>query len=800
MRHYFKGYCRCREFLPTLKTFLEENDWNIVDENFSNAHWFVAQKRASRGDILTITFKDTYYPAFGNPVAMIGAVVDGAAGESQNEDEVYISAYTPLDTTLHNCWTGSDINVSTYTSGFSMQYYSAAKVDSELDPSSLYYSISIIEDALIIRVRGNPATSGYLTKTRYFGPLDYTSTLEDEVLFPTGCWGTMDLLDQYCTSTYVNPGEVLWTHNKQFTRPYDLEVLGPVKEIPIFLSDAPQGHALITEHDTYKHILVPTTYLVKSRNDNSEYTDEITAFMFDDTKKILYKQNYTHHSIFAWIAEAPISCTTTDVGNGYKIDWVNPDVESLNAIEVYASTVDYPVDREDANATLIYTNSSPTFGAADTFTDTDAGRYAADTTYYTVFANELATPENQWTLKSKSSKTKTYRMMEDFSEYSFSDFSAIVYEDSTDLSTLSVYHNPTISMPMNDAGADSSILDVTGNMSPVAHAVTSSISTTGKLGNALDNTGINGVVLYLDENTDPIFNPMNYTISSWMKIPSTITQTMYPLYFNTTSSYGEHWYISTDRTTLVHAARYWYRSNSGQTARHYDVIQDICQDVPRDDWVHYMWVKRGYRLEFYINNTLTWVGMFGIKSQSATHAYFDYTSGYLTCNPITGELESYDQFSPIVIGANSGIDSTEFFRYPVSKAQRDKIWNGGAGIETSFVSDSSPYGIIATPGSANEEIFYKIKNPYNGKGKNTISIDIRASRIGSNFEVYVGPNKLTMASTTVNIAAQDTWQTITVNVSGLSDIDKDPLSYLKVKILNDASENIIFLRNITATY
>jgi len=81
-------------------------------------------------------------------------------------------------------------------------------------------------------------------------------------------------------------------------------------------------------------------------------------------------------------------------------------------------------------------------------------------------------------------------------------------------------------------------------------------------------------------------------------------------------------------------------------------------------------------------------------------------------------------------------------------------------------------------------------------GKNTIKLDVRASRTGSNFKIGFHDVGGTTTEQAITINSADTWETKEIDISEVSDENKDEIDKIIITITNADADNIIYIDNI----
>jgi hypothetical protein len=104
--------------------------------------------------------------------------------------------------------------------------------------------------------------------------------------------------------------------------------------------------------------------------------------------------------------------------------------------------------------------------------------------------------------------------------------------------------------------------------------------------------------------------------------------------------------------------------------------------------------------------------------------------------------------------------------------------------------------VAAATDSLNKTLTKTFDPPKNLSGKTQIKYDVRASRTGSNFKLGWHDSGGTTTEHTPNILEANVFQTETVDISGVSDANKDAIDQLITTILNADAANIIYIDNI----
>jgi len=102
-------------------------------------------------------------------------------------------------------------------------------------------------------------------------------------------------------------------------------------------------------------------------------------------------------------------------------------------------------------------------------------------------------------------------------------------------------------------------------------------------------------------------------------------------------------------------------------------------------------------------------------------------------------------------------------------------------------------GIAAATDSLNKTLTRTIGSPIDLTGITQIRFAIRASRTGSNFKIGWRDSGLNVIEHTPNIIQSNTWEEQTVDISAVTNADKDAIDRIIFTVLNADAANIIYL-------
>ena len=105
-------------------------------------------------------------------------------------------------------------------------------------------------------------------------------------------------------------------------------------------------------------------------------------------------------------------------------------------------------------------------------------------------------------------------------------------------------------------------------------------------------------------------------------------------------------------------------------------------------------------------------------------------------------------------------------------------------------------GVAAITDSLDDTLTRTVSPTIDLSNKDTIKLDVRASRTGSQFKIGFHDSGGTTTEHTVNIASADTWQTEEVDISAVSNVNKDVIDSIIITILNADAANIIYIDNM----
>ena len=107
-------------------------------------------------------------------------------------------------------------------------------------------------------------------------------------------------------------------------------------------------------------------------------------------------------------------------------------------------------------------------------------------------------------------------------------------------------------------------------------------------------------------------------------------------------------------------------------------------------------------------------------------------------------------------------------------------------------------GIAAITNSLNETLTRTVSPTIDLSGLNNWIFYIYSNRTGSNIKVGIHDSGGITTEITPNVASAGAWQKVTVDISGVSDADKDAIDRIIITIVNADAENTFYIDNMFA--
>jgi len=107
-------------------------------------------------------------------------------------------------------------------------------------------------------------------------------------------------------------------------------------------------------------------------------------------------------------------------------------------------------------------------------------------------------------------------------------------------------------------------------------------------------------------------------------------------------------------------------------------------------------------------------------------------------------------------------------------------------------------GIAAQTISLNKTLTRTLVTPIDLTGKTHFMGYIRSSRTGSNIKLGIHDSGGTTTEITPNITSADTWTLFDLDISGVSDVNKDAIDQIIITVVNADADNTFYLDNLFA--
>ena len=147
----------------------------------------------------------------------------------------------------------------------------------------------------------------------------------------------------------------------------------------------------------------------------------------------------------------------------------------------------------------------------------------------------------------------------------------------------------------------------------------------------------------------------------------------------------------------------------------------------------------------------------------------------------------------------------DYFEYATDGAAAAAfVSNGGAELvvtSESTIKTQGSYSLkaIASTSSLNKTLTRTVSPVIDLTGQTKWKFDMRASRTGSNVKIGIHDSGGTTTETTPNITSADTFQTVSVDISGVADANKDAIDSIIITPTNADSANTIYIDNMFGT-
>jgi hypothetical protein len=107
--------------------------------------------------------------------------------------------------------------------------------------------------------------------------------------------------------------------------------------------------------------------------------------------------------------------------------------------------------------------------------------------------------------------------------------------------------------------------------------------------------------------------------------------------------------------------------------------------------------------------------------------------------------------------------------------------------------------VISNTASLNSTLTKTLIAPLNLSSKTYVAFDIRASRTGSNIKIGLHDSGGTTTEITPNITVANTYQAVSLDISGVSSVNRDAIDKIIITIVNADASNTFYIDNMIAT-
>jgi hypothetical protein len=347
--------------------------------------------------------------------------------------------------------------------------------------------------------------------------------------------------------------------------------------------------------------------------------------------------------------------------------------------------------------------------------------------------------------------------------------------------------SPVSQWKMNDNAASTTVVDAMGISNGTAQQNTSVLHTTGKIDGALS---FNGSSDYINCGSDSSLNITGeISISVWIYAGAIPDDALWVIcgrqYDGDTSGFGLilDGRLNPDSQT---APRRHIHFQIGDGSYHVTNVNAI---VPTSEWVHIVATRKANE-----NAVVYYNGV----SQSLTSAAW---TGNITYSQ-SFKIGNQQGFSRFFTGS---IDDLRIYDFALTSDQVSYLYNSGHGTENENPLIQSYSGSEHTQGSYSLKVVAAQTNSLNKTLTKTLSVHsdltgvgkLRISdyalRTGSNYKIGLHDSGGTTTEYTPNIGTSNTWQTDYIDLSAVSDANKDDIDSIIITVTNADSANTMYL-------
>lgn len=283
----------------------------------------------------------------------------------------------------------------------------------------------------------------------------------------------------------------------------------------------------------------------------------------------------------------------------------------------------------------------------------------------------------------------------------------------------------------------------------------------------------------LVDSADWDFGAGDWTIDCWIR-PNSVTA-YHPILSQKTTDGIKQWALWTNGTEVE-----FYNLSGGAGNIQFATTG---ANLSVNNWFHIAWVHSGTTYSIYVNGVLKGSTINTNNFEDQTSVLFIGYDSYFGFN-FNGYIDEFR------ISKGIARWTTDFIP-PVFSYPNDLQCGSEATIKTQ--GDYSLKVIALMTDSLNKTLTKTFSPALDLSGKTLIRFDVRASRTGSNFKLGFHDSGGTTTEHTPNILVADAFQTETINISAVSDANKDAIDSLITTIINADAANTIYIDNIRYT-
>lgn len=763
MQQFYQGSMRCKDFLPFLVNVFETHGWKIIDTS-GDGKWAVAQKVATTGGIMTFLIRENNFPSFGT-LCVFPTITKT---DTVDENGVFVGGYDPTTKIAQMYyppwgWSYPQSVVTDNSWPGLLQYYTAAKPDTDDTPVHLFYIISMDVDGFYIKTRGNPAVANSTQNVMYGGAFNKLVP-EINTNTPQGLWGmwtgnnTWNFISMNINGTSLPAEHLGWSQYGGVTH-FSIAHPEDADNLPMLSYDSGYPVSWLYVSD-YNEPVISVPLPVVARG--AGLVTENYFLEFNGDKYVYITEgNSGAEATLVKVMSGVRDLQVINNGSGHEIAWVNPNTHVLDKVKLYAKTTGMPTGHNDLDAVLIHTVDNAVANDIVTFVDSDPSRYG-QTVYYAAFAFDSGEPNPNVSILSSRGSAKISPIIASLSSHVTKlNPSNVAYEFSNN-NKINAFYSPVLAYPCNDNAASTVVTELINGHHATASHNTDTMTVAGQSGSALNLSGNKHIAIPASNLTQ---FESSYTFQGWFKKPATWGQ------YNTLIGGNEAWWRY-DSTTNWNVRANWAEYNHPNK-----------YEWNNDDFWFLTLVKRGNFAEIFMNGNRSPVGPVNLANLWSNNT------------PITiGKPAHNDWFF------NGSVEDIEFYKYPLSSLQIKYCHNHGI-FNPAFYNHSSIDGmaIISDVGATGEKAMLKLKGDEfftNMTGMNALNVDCYSLRAGMIFSIVLVNDMGAEFVLPVTVAAAKTWETVLLDISAIQNLAKRNIKKIGIQINNADETNIVSIKNI----